>query len=140
MSNFTPWAGLIGGLMIGSAAALFLLLAGRIAGISSILEGALNPNDAGWPWRITFLAGLPLGVLIATLVAPSVVQPIAMTAKWPVIVVSGLLVGFGTRIAGGCTSGHGICGIPRLSVRSIAATGIFMATAAAVVFVTRHLV
>jgi uncharacterized protein len=140
MSNFTPWAGLIGGLMIGSAAALFLLLAGRIAGISGILEGALNPKDAGWPWRVAFLAGLPLGVLITMLVAPGVVQPIVMTAKWPVIVLSGLLVGFGTRIAGGCTSGHGVCGIPRLSARSITATAIFMATAALVVFVTRHLV
>jgi uncharacterized membrane protein YedE/YeeE len=140
MSNFTPWAGLIGGLMIGLASALFLLLAGRIAGISGILEGALKPNDAGWAWRIAFLSGLPLGVVITMLVAPGVVQPIVMTAKWPVIVLSGLLVGFGTRIAGGCTSGHGVCGISRLSARSIAATAIFMATAVFVVFVTRHLV
>jgi uncharacterized protein len=140
MSNFTPWAGLAGGLMIGLAAAFFLLAAGRIAGISGILEGALKPAEDGFPWRIAFLIGLPLGALSTMLVAPGVVGPVKLTTSWPMLAASGLLVGFGTRIAGGCTSGHGVCGIPRLSMRSIAATLIFMGTAAAVVLVMRYAV
>lgn len=137
MQNFTPIGGLVGGLMIGSAAAVFLLLAGRISGISGILEGALRLPFAV-TWRHTYLVGLPLGTSLMLMLAPQVVGRPALPASWALLAIAGLLVGFGARLGGGCTSGHGVCGIPRLSPRSIVATCVFMAVAAAVVFLTRH--
>ncbi len=135
MQNFTPIGGLVGGLMLGTAAALFLLLAGRISGISGILEGALRfPLN----WRHAYLVGLPLGALLVLVLAPRVVAAPVLPASWALLAISGLLVGFGARLGGGCTSGHGVCGIPRLSPRSIVATCVFMAVAAVVVFLTRH--
>lgn len=138
MHNFTPLAGLIGGLMIGAAAAIFLLTAGRISGISGILEGAMRPSGSGFGWRIAYLIGLPLGTLLALALAPSVVAKPALPASWGLLAVAGLLVGYGARLGGGCTSGHGVCGVSRLSPRSIVATCVFMAVAALVVFLTRH--
>jgi uncharacterized protein len=137
MHNFTPIGGLVGGLMLGTAAALFLLLAGRLSGISGILEGALR---LPLTWRHAYLVGLPLGTLFVLALAPQIVAVPALPASWALLAVSGLLIGFGARLGGGCTSGHGVCGIPRLSPRSIVATCVFMAVAAIVVFLTRHVV
>lgn len=133
MTDFTPFASLAGGALIGAAALLLWLTLGRIAGISGILAGAAGP-DRGW--RLAFLAGL-IGAPIAWVALAG--APALHIAAGPVtLVAAGLLVGFGTRLGSGCTSGHGVCGLARLSPRSIAATGIFMATAAATVFLTRH--
>lgn len=137
MQNFTPIGGLVGGLMLGTAAAIFLLLAGRISGISGLVEGALR---LPFSWRHAYLVGLPLGTLLMLMLAPQVVAAPALPASWALLAVSGVLVGFGARLGGGCTSGHGVCGIPRLSPRSLVATGVFMAVAAIVVFLTRHVV
>ncbi len=140
MSNFTPISALIGGAMIGLSAALLMLWSGRIAGISGILGDLLAPGANYRDWRIAFLAGLlaaPLLYALAGLFAGFSLPAPAMPG-WTAVVISGLLVGFGVRMGGGCTSGHGICGMARLSSRSIAATLIFMATAAVVVFAIRH--
>lgn len=128
-----------GGLLIGGAAALLLLLTGRIAGVSGLVATVAGIANAGPPWRLAaaFVIGLPLG---AALVSLLVRRPeISVTSSVPMLIAAGLLVGFGTRLGNGCTSGHGVCGIGRLSPRSIAATLTFMAAAAATVFVTRHL-
>ena len=138
MANFTPLSAAIGGALIGLASVLLMLLTGRIAGISGIFGGLLNPRFGEIGWRIAFIAGLILAPLIAGLIGYGM-HPPQMPASWTVIVAAGLLVGFGTRLAGGCTSGHGICGMARLSARSIAATVIFMVVAIATVAVTRHL-
>src|SRR6202049_1553948 len=137
MANFTPVSAAIGGGLIGLAAVLLMLLTGRIAGISGILAGALGfgMNDKGW--RIAFIAGLILAPLIADRIGYAMPSP-QMPASFIVIIAAGLLVGFGTRLGGGCTSGHGICGIARLSGRSMTATAIFMLAAIATVAVTRH--
>ena len=137
MTTFTPVSALIGGALIGLSAMLLMLLNGRIAGISGILGGLLtfSGNDRGW--RLAFLAGLIASPLLAALAGMPIVNPV-MPSSWAVIIAAGLLVGFGTRLGGGCTSGHGVCGIARLSPRSIVATIIFMAVAMIVVFVTRH--
>ena len=140
MANFTPISALAGGAMIGLAAALMMLLVGRIAGISGILGDLLAPRADYRDWRIAFLGGLiaaPLLYALAGLVA-GFALPVPVMPTWGIVVAAGLLVGFGVRISGGCTSGHGVCGMARLSPRSIAATLIFMATAAIVVFVMRH--
>jgi len=132
--------GLAGGLLIGTASALLLLGNGRIAGISGILGGVLAriPEMRGLAEGLAFLAGLiGLPALYAlTAGAPA----ITVTASAPLLLIGGLLVGFGTRLGGGCTSGHGVCGLSRLSPRSLVATGVFMGVAAAVVFVLRHLI
>lgn len=128
-----------GGLLIGAAAALLLLLTGRIAGVSGMFATVARIADAGPPWRLAaaFVVGLPVGAIVASTL---IRQPqIEVTSSVPVLIAAGLLVGFGTRLGNGCTSGHGVCGIGRLSFRSIAATLAFMAAAAATVFVTRHL-
>lgn len=138
MANFTPLSAAIGGALIGLASVLLMLLTGRIAGISGIFGGLLNPRFGEIGWRIAFIAGLILAPLIAGLIGYGMHAP-QMPASWTVIVAAGLLVGFGTRLAGGCTSGHGICGMARLSARSIAATVIFMIVAITTVAVTRHL-
>lgn len=129
-------AGLAGGLMIGTAAALLLVANGRIAGISGILGGVLEGRNL--PENLAFLAGLAGAAALYRLGAGA--PGITVTTSAPLLLIGGLLVGFGTRLGGGCTSGHGVCGLSRLSPRSLAATGIFMAAAAAVVFVMRHLI
>jgi uncharacterized protein len=138
MASFTPVSAAIGGGLIGLSAVLLMLLTGRIAGISGIFGGLLDvrSNDKGW--RMAFIAGLILVPVIAGLIGYGMAPP-KLPANWAVIVAAGLLVGFGTRLGGGCTSGHGICGIARLSGRSIAATVIFMSTAIMTVAFTRHL-
>jgi hypothetical protein len=137
VSNFTPVSAAIGGALIGLAAVLLTLFTGRIAGISGIFGGCLSPGAGDRGWRIAFIAGLILAPLAGGLVGFPLAAP-EMPASYVVIVAAGLLVGFGTRLGGGCTSGHGICGIARLSPRSIVATAIFMAMAVAVVALTRH--
>jgi uncharacterized membrane protein YedE/YeeE len=137
MANFTPVSAAIGGGLIGLSAALLMLLTGWIAGVSGIFGGCLGLGMSDKGWRIAFIAGLILAPLIASLIGFVVPSP-QMPVSWSVIIVAGLLVGFGARLGGGCTSGHGICGIARLSVRSITATAIFMFTAIVVVALTRH--
>ena len=137
MAIFDPTSALLGGLLIGIASALFMVLNGRVAGISGILGGALAGSVADTAWRLAFLAGLIAAPILMIGVGRSVPKP-QMPAGWLVVVAAGLLVGFGARLGGGCTSGHGVCGIARLSARSIAATAIFMASAIAVVAITRH--
>lgn len=138
MENFTPVSALIGGCLIGAAVGLLLWLNGRIAGISGVLGGLLQGKPGERAWRVAFLAGLVLGPLLHAAMAgePS---PIAVTTSVPLLIVGGLLVGFGTRLGNGCTSGHGVCGLARLSGRSLAATVSFFLTAALTVFVVRHL-
>src|SRR5262245_61950048 len=137
MSNFTPVSAAIGGALIGVAAVLLALFTGRVAGISGIFAGCLNLTSGDKSWRLAFIAGLILAPLTGSLVGvPLPAQQ--MPESYLVIVAAGLLVGFGTRLGGGCTSGHGICGIARLSRRSIVATAIFVAAAVAVVALTRH--
>lgn len=139
MGDFTPISAAIGGALIGLAATLLMLLTGRIAGISGIFAGLLTPTAGDRGWRLAFIAGLILAPLAAGLVGYPMASP-QMPASWGVIIGAGLLVGFGTRLGSGCTSGHGICGIARLSVRSLVATAVFVATAAAVVAVSRHVI
>ncbi|WP_426528179.1 YeeE/YedE family protein [Bradyrhizobium sp. McL0615] len=137
MANFTPVSAAIGGALIGLSAVLLMLSTGRIAGISGIFSGLLNLRGEDKGWRIAFVAGLILAPILAGLIGYGMAQP-KLPSNWAVIVAAGLLVGFGTRLGGGCTSGHGICGIARLSPRSIAATIVFMVTAVITVAVTRH--
>lgn len=137
MDGFTPVSALIGGAMIGTSAALFLILNGRIAGISGILGGWLDAPARGSGWRAAFLAGLVVAPLVDSLVANPAYATV--DASLPLLAVAGLLVGFGARLGSGCTSGHGVCGLGRLSPRSMAATVIFMAVAILTVLVTRHL-
>lgn len=137
MTNFTPLSALAGGALIGLSAALLMLASGRVAGISGIVGGLIGASRGESAWRLAFLVGLVAGAGIAGLVgfAPA----IEIDASWPVVIGGGLLVGFGTRLGSGCTSGHGVCGIARLSRRSICATLLFMAAGAAIVFLVRHL-
>lgn len=140
MENFTPYSALAGGLLIGLSAAMLLLLNGRLAGISGILGRLVKPaGDGGTPWRLAFAVGLLAGPLLHQALAPRPIE-ITIDASLPVLIVAGLLVGVGTRLGGGCTSGHGVCGIGRFSARSIAATAIFMAAAGVTVFVANHAV
>ena len=136
MENFTPLSAAIGGALIGLAATLLMLTAGRIAGVSGIVGGLIG-GAADKSWRATFVAGLILAPLAANLTGFALSAP-QMPVSWIVIIVAGLLVGFGSRLGGGCTSGHGVCGVARLSPRSIAATMIFMGTAMVVVAIVRH--
>ena len=137
LAHFTPWASLAGGLLLGLAAALFILLNGRVLGISGIVGGLLRPRAGDTAWRVAFVAGLlaapALWSLFGAPVAPRIQAGPAL------LVLAGLLVGWGTRYGSGCTSGHGVCGLARLSPRSLAATVAFMATGFATVFVLRHL-
>lgn len=131
------WVAATGGLLIGAAAGLFLLLTGRIAGVSGLTAATARLGAGGPPWALAagFVLGLPLG---AFALAALVRRPeIAVTSSVPLLVAAGLLVGFGTRLGNGCTSGHGVCGVARLSPRSIAATATFMAAAVATVFLMR---
>ena len=136
-NQFTPWSAAAGGILIGVAAALFVLLNGRVAGVSGILGGLLRPVRGDLGWRLAFLAGLVLAPLAHAFVAAPPLPRIE--AGDAVLVLAGLLVGIGTRYGGGCTSGHGVCGISRLSPRSLAATAIFMLAGFATVFLVRHL-
>jgi uncharacterized membrane protein YedE/YeeE len=137
MANFTPLSAAIGGGLIGLSAVMLMLLTGRIAGISGIVGGLLDPGNNDKGWRVAFIAGLMLVPLIAGWIGYAMPTP-KLPASWTVIIVAGLLVGFGTRLGSGCTSGHGICGVARLSSRSIVATVIFMLAAIATVAVTHH--
>ena len=126
-THFTPLESGIGGVVIGAAASMLILFCGRVAGISGILGGVLSRanNDKGW--RIAFLLGMVLSPVLWRLVAP--LPAVSISASWPMLVVAGILVGVGTRYGSGCTSGHGVCGLSRLSVRSLIATLTFMAAA-----------
>lgn len=137
MANFTPVSAAIGGLLIGLSAVLLMILTGRIAGISGIFSGLLNLRGEGKGWRVAFVAGLILAPVIAAAIGYGMAPP-KLPANWVVISVAGLLVGFGTGLGGGCTSGHGICGIGRLSTRSIVATIVFMTVAVITVAITHH--
>jgi hypothetical protein len=139
MEDFTPVSAAVGGALIGLAAMLLMLFNGRIAGISGIADGLVNPRIHDRLWRLTFIIGLVAAPLAAALVGYGVPMP-RMPANYAIIVVAGLLVGFGTRLGNGCTSGHGICGIARLSPRSITATGVFMIAAIIVVALMRHVI
>jgi uncharacterized membrane protein YedE/YeeE len=137
MENFTPVSALLGGALIGLGVVVLMFANGRIAGISGIVGGIVQPDGPEWRWRIGFVAGLVGGAALA-MVAGVAPETIAVTGSLPLLIGGGLLVGFGTRLGSGCTSGHGVCGLARLSPRSLAATGIFMATGAATVFIMRH--
>ena len=139
MANFTPLSAAVGGALIGLASALLILLAGRVAGISGIFGAVLGLGTGDRAWRAAFIAGLILAPVAALLAGHAVPLP-QMPASWVLIVAAGLLVGFGARLGGGCTSGHGVCGMARLSKRSIAATMVFMAAAVIVVALMRHVV
>jgi uncharacterized membrane protein YedE/YeeE len=139
IENFTPVSGLIGGMLIGLASALLLLLNGRLSGISGIVGGLLASKSSDLGWRVAFVAGLLVGAFAYVLATGSALA-ITMQASVPVLVVAGLLVGFGTRLGSGCTSGHGVCGIARLSKRSIVATSVFFVVAMLTVFLTRYVV
>jgi|SRR5690554_1234618 len=135
-SSFTPWSALVGGVLVGLAAASFLLLNGRVAGISGILGGLLSPSSGDISWRIAFLAGL-IGAP-AIWVLSTELPPIEIEAGYPALIIAGLLVGVGTRYGSGCTSGHGVCGLSRLSPRSLAATVSFMFAGFLTVYIIRH--
>lgn len=139
---FTPWSATAGGLLIGLAAASMVVLLGRIAGISGILGGLLQvgtwANVRQWGWRAAFVTGMLAAPLLWQLFAP--LPAVQMPSSPTVIVIAGLLVGFGTRLGSGCTSGHGVCGLSRLSLRSLAATLMFMATGVLSVFLMRHVI
>ncbi|WP_419900857.1 YeeE/YedE family protein [Roseomonas sp. USHLN139] len=137
MENFTPGSAALGGALIGLSVALLWLANGRIAGISGILGGLLRPQPGEWAWRLAFLAGLLAAPLAWAAIAG---RPAVQLASTPLILVAaGLLVGFGARLGGGCTSGHGVAGLARGSRRSLLATALFMLTAALTVFAMRHL-
>ena len=137
-NEFTPWSALAGGALIGLAAAMFVLLNGRIAGISGVIGGLLKPVKNDVAWRAAFVLGLVGAPWVYALFA-ALPQP-RIDASFGALVVAGLLVGVGTRYGSGCTSGHGVCGLARLSPRSLVATVAFMAAGFATVFVTRHLI
>ncbi len=138
-THFTPWLSLAGGLLLGVASAIFILLNGRILGISGILGGLLTPRRGEIGWRVAFLLGMAAAPFVASLVLPAGFMPAPrIDAGYGVVVVAGLLVGFGTRYGSGCTSGHGVCGLSRLSPRSLVATLTFMGFGFLAVFVVRH--
>jgi uncharacterized membrane protein YedE/YeeE len=139
MANFTPVSAAIGGVLIGLSAVLLMMFTGRIAGVSGIVAGLINPQTSDRSWRAAFVAGLIAAPIAAMLVGYGVTKPL-MPESYITIVVGGLLIGFGSRLGSGCTSGHGICGIARLSQRSIVATGVFMVAAIVVVALTHHVV
>jgi len=137
-SAFTPWQSAIGGVVIGVAAALLVLVNGRIAGISGIVGALLQPRRGDVAWRVAFVGGLVLAPLAYAAIG---LRPeIRIDSGYPALIVAGLLVGIGTRYAGGCTSGHGVCGISRLSLRSLVATLTFMIAGCVTVYVARHVI
>jgi uncharacterized protein len=136
-THFTPLASLLGGVLIGLASIALAVFNGRIAGISGILGGLLPPSPGDRAWRLAFLLGLILSPLVFGLVRP--MPEVHAGASTPLLLIAGLLVGLGTRYAGGCTSGHGVCGLSRLSARSLVATLSFMGAGFATVYLMRHL-
>lgn len=134
--HFTPWMSLAGGMLIGLAATLFILLEGRIAGISGILGGLLAPRRGDVAWRLLFLGGLVVAPLAWTLFAEA--PEVRIDAGLSTLLAAGLLVGIGTRYGAGCTSGHGVCGVSRLSPRSMVATTVFVAAGFVTVWLLRH--
>jgi len=137
MSSFTPWTSLAGGILIGLAATLLVLMNGRIAGVSGIVGGLLSPRRSDLAWRIAFLCGLIAAPLAYALFAP--LPQMRVVAGTGALVAAGLLVGLGTRYASGCTSGHGVCGFARRSPRSMTATAVFMAAGFITVYIIRHI-
>ena len=136
--DFTPVTGIAGGLLIGLGASLLLWLNGRIAGISGIVNGSVAAPGRESVWRWLFLLGLIAGAAVEVWISPRT-RGFQQPLPWPAVLVAGLLVGFGTRLGNGCTSGHGVCGLGRLSPRSLAAVVTFLVTGALTVFVVRHL-
>ena len=137
--HFTPWASLGGGVLLGIASALFVLLNGRILGISGIVGGLLAPRMGDIGWRLAFLLGMGAAPFVFAAVMPPELLPVVrIDASEPVIALAGVLVGVGTRYGSGCTSGHGVCGLSRLSPRSLVATLSFMAAGFAIVYLLRH--
>ncbi len=139
MVNFTPVSAFSGGILIGFAAILLLLFNGRIAGISGIMGGLLSPSRSELFWRLAFMVGIILGAFLFSQLKPDFYHPRVSFPVW-MLALAGFLVGFGTRMGNGCTSGHAVCGIARLSLRSIVATITFMATGFITVFIVRHVV
>jgi uncharacterized membrane protein YedE/YeeE len=137
-AHFTPWSSLAGGLLIGVATAMLLLFTGRIAGISGILGGLFRPIAGDIGWRMAFVLGLLGAPLVYGLAAP--LPSVHIDADIASLIVAGLLVGVGTRYGSGCTSGHGVCGLSRLSPRSMVATASFMLAGFVTVFIVRHLI
>ena len=138
-SHFTPWTSLGGGILLGIASALFVLFNGRILGISGILGGLLAPRTGDIGWRLAFLLGMGAApVVFAAVMSPELLPAVRIDASEPVIALAGVLVGVGTRYGSGCTSGHGVCGLSRLSPRSLVATLSFMGAGFAVVYLLRH--
>jgi uncharacterized protein len=137
VENFTPISGLIGGLLIGLATALMMLFNGCVAGISGIFGGLLAWKGSEVGWRAVFIVGLLLGAFVYML-ATGGTLPVRVESSLPIMVVAGLLVGFGTRLGSGCTSGHGVSGIARLSKRSVVATPVFVSVGITTVFTTGH--
>ena len=135
---FTPWSALAGGALIGVAASLLLLAAGRVAGVSGIVAGMLRPVRDDFGWRVAFAVGMLLAPL--AFIALAVLPPLQIAAGYPILIAGGLLVGIGTRYGSGCTSGHGVCGVARASPRSIAATLCFMLAGFVTVYVARHVI
>jgi uncharacterized protein len=138
MENFTPVSALAGGAIIGGAATLLLILNGRVAGISGILGGLLSPVRGDVMWRVAFLAGLVIGALAWLGIEPG--APLIVEAGLPLLVVGGFLTGLGARLGGGCASGHGVCGLGRLSTRSFVAVATFMMTCGITVWLMRHVI
>ena len=136
--SFTPWASLAGGILIGAAASLLILLNGKIAGISGIVGGLFQRQKSDLGWRIAFIGGLIAAPLIYRLFTE--LPPVLIEANIGALIAAGLIVGFGTRYGSGCTSGHGVCGLSRLSSRSLIATLIFMAAGFSATYVVRHLI
>ena len=137
--HFTPWTALLGGILLGVAAGALFLNSGRILGITGIVEGLLKPKSGDTSWRLAFLLGLFAAPLVAKLLLPAeLIHAPRIDANWTMVITAGLLVGFGTRWGAGCTSGHGICGLSRFSLRSLVATLSFMGTGFVTVFVVRH--
>ena len=137
--HFTPWASLGGGVLLGIASAMFVLLNGRILGISGIVGGLLAPRMGDIGWRLAFLLGMGAAPMVFVAVMPAELLPVVrIDASEPVIALAGVLVGLGTRYGSGCTSGHGVCGLSRLSPRSLVATLSFMAAGFAIVYLLRH--
>jgi uncharacterized membrane protein YedE/YeeE len=132
----TLWLALAGGVLVGLGAGLLFLLNGRMSGVTGILAGATAPPASEAAWRLLFLGGLVAGGLLGPWIAPGAVGGFA--EPWPVLALAGALVGFGARLGGGCTSGHGVCGVGRLSPRSLVGCATFMTTAMIVVFIVRH--
>ena len=135
-AHFTPWSSLAGGALIGLAAGALIFGVGRIMGAAGIVGGLVDPRPGDLAWRLWLIAGLLLAPTVLALF--SAARAPAIETSWPTIIVAGLLVGLGTRLGSGCTSGHGVCGLSRLSPRSIVATALFMFSGFATVFIVRH--